>query len=101
MGETACPIAAWLRKLGPYWTLSERTFEHCVSPSRNATATTGHATHRKSQLTHHPAPLHLKNEEATGPFKPVASFTFFSPSSARRSIHLGSSSTSSLAEGMP
>src|SRR6478752_5670196 len=27
------PVAAWLRKLGPSWTLSERTFEHCVSPS--------------------------------------------------------------------
>jgi hypothetical protein len=25
--------AAWLRKLGPSETLSERTFEHCVSPS--------------------------------------------------------------------
>jgi hypothetical protein len=26
-------VPAWLRKLGPSWTLSERTFKHCVSPS--------------------------------------------------------------------
>jgi hypothetical protein len=26
-------LTAWLRKLGPSWTMSERTFEQCVSPS--------------------------------------------------------------------
>ena len=35
------PVAAWLRKLGPSRTLSERTCEHCVSPSLKATAATG------------------------------------------------------------
>ena len=28
-----CRIPAWLRKLGPSKTSSERTVEHCVSPS--------------------------------------------------------------------
>ena len=27
------PVVAWLRPLGPSWTLSERTFAHGVSPS--------------------------------------------------------------------
>ena len=31
--EPQCDVPAWLRKLGPSWTLSERTFKHCVSPS--------------------------------------------------------------------
>ena len=45
------PVTAWLRKLGPSRTSSERTFEHCVSPSPlgTATAATGVCTHRKSQ----------------------------------------------------
>ena len=33
MDKLQGPIAAWLRKLSPSETLSERTFEHCVSPS--------------------------------------------------------------------
>jgi len=35
---------AWLRKLDPFWTSSERTFEQCVSPSPTATAATGSCT---------------------------------------------------------
>src|SRR6185436_12705351 len=64
VGEPACLLTAWLRKLVPFETSSKPTFEHCVSPSRHATASTRHATHRKSQQVHHP-PLHLE-EEATG-----------------------------------
>ena len=33
MDKLQGPIAAWLRKLSPSETLSERTFEQCVSPS--------------------------------------------------------------------
>jgi hypothetical protein len=38
MDKLQGPILAWLRKLGPSETLSERTFRHCVSPSNKATA---------------------------------------------------------------
>ena len=64
MDKLQSPIAAWLRKLGPF-EMTERTFEHCVSPSppgkrarpgasrvgrvRTATAATGLCIHRKSQ----------------------------------------------------
>src|SRR6185436_14639930 len=65
MGEPACLIAAWLRKLVPFETSSKRTFEHCVSPSRHATASTRHATHRKSQQAP-PSTPSLIEEEATG-----------------------------------
>ena len=43
------PVVFWLRKLGPSRTMSERTFEHCVSPSPPATITTAPCNHRKSQ----------------------------------------------------
>jgi hypothetical protein len=33
MDKRQGPILAWLRKLGPSETLSERTFRQCVSPS--------------------------------------------------------------------
>ena len=37
------PVVAWLRKLGPSWTSSERTYEHCVSPSPGRPQRQGHA----------------------------------------------------------
>ena len=48
MDKLQSPIAAWLRKLGPF-EMTERTFEHCVSPSPSAPAATGLCIHRKSQ----------------------------------------------------
>src|SRR6476660_5650065 len=58
------PIVFWLRKLGPFRTTSERTFEHCVSPSPAATITTGPCIHRKSRRRHHPHPYGSKRELA-------------------------------------
>src|SRR4029078_754217 len=62
MGEPACLIAAWLRKLVPFETSSKRTFEHCVSPSRHAIASTRHATHRKSQQAPPSTPSLIEEE---------------------------------------
>jgi hypothetical protein len=53
------PIAAWLRKLGPSKTLSERTYEHCVSPSPKATAAIRPCIHRKSQQATRPPQLRM------------------------------------------
>jgi hypothetical protein len=43
MGKPHGCVAAWLRKLGPSRTSSERTFEHCVSPSLTRTQRQSHA----------------------------------------------------------
>jgi hypothetical protein len=51
------PVVAWLRKLGPSMTSSERTFEHCVTPLPTASTTTGSCIQRKSQKAIHPPPL--------------------------------------------
>ena len=49
MGRTAWPCRYLAPQLVPFETSSERNVEQC-SPSPSATAPTGHATPRKSQL---------------------------------------------------
>jgi hypothetical protein len=66
------PVVAWLRKLGPSMTSSERTFDHCVSPLPTATATTGSCIHRKSQEAIHPPPFRKgKRGNLKGPSRAV------------------------------
>src|SRR6478735_5857867 len=74
------PVVAWLRKLGLFWTSSERTFDHCVSPLPRATATTGSCIQRKSQEAIHP-PLLVRGKRGNlkGPSRAVLAWASARP----------------------
>ena len=71
MDEPQGLTAAWLRKLGPFETLSERTFAQCVSPSPQATTGIRPCIHRKShQATRPPSSRKRKQASLDGPLSP-------------------------------
>jgi hypothetical protein len=55
LDEPRGSVAAWLRKLAPSRTMSERTFKHCVSPSPAATVR-DRATHPSQVAAIHHTP---------------------------------------------